>query len=102
MLLIEFKTKVNASAVIRFYFVPLKIPKYLHNSFIFSNFAAYLNMVAQMLRTSGNKLFYYTFPDGNKHSYEVDFSHYACKDTNFFLKYARVLAKNAPGDAFLT
>lgn len=32
----------------------------------------YENMVAQMLRAAGNKLFYYTFPDGNKHSYEVD------------------------------
>ena len=33
----------------------------------------YENIVAQMLITSGNKLFYYTFPDGNKHLYEVDF-----------------------------
>ena len=33
----------------------------------------YENMVAQMLCVAGNKLFYYTFPDGNKHSYEVDF-----------------------------
>lgn len=33
----------------------------------------YENMVAQMLVASGNRLFYYTFPDGNKHNYEVDF-----------------------------
>jgi len=33
----------------------------------------YENMVAQMLVASRNRLFYYTFPDGNKHLYEVDF-----------------------------
>ena len=33
----------------------------------------YENMVAQMLVASGNRLFYYTFPDDNKHNYEVDF-----------------------------
>lgn len=33
----------------------------------------YENMVAQMLVASGNQLFYYTFPDGNKHVYEVEF-----------------------------
>lgn len=33
----------------------------------------YENMVAQMLVASGNRLFYYTFPDENKHNYEVDF-----------------------------
>ena len=33
----------------------------------------YENVVAQMFMASGNKLFYYTFPDGNKHLYEVDF-----------------------------
>jgi len=33
----------------------------------------YENMVAQMLVASGHRLFYYTFPDANKHSYEVDF-----------------------------
>ncbi|MBQ3658278.1 MAG: ATP-binding protein [Bacteroidales bacterium] len=33
----------------------------------------YENLVAQMLVASGNRLFYYTFPDGNKHNYEVDF-----------------------------
>ena len=33
----------------------------------------YENMVAQMLVASGHKLFYYTFPDGNRHNYEVDF-----------------------------
>ncbi|MBQ1655100.1 MAG: DUF4143 domain-containing protein, partial [Bacteroidales bacterium] len=33
----------------------------------------YENVVAQMIVASGNKLFYYTFPDGNKHLYEVDF-----------------------------
>lgn len=33
----------------------------------------YENLVAQMLTASGNKLFYYTFPDANKHYYEVDF-----------------------------
>ena len=33
----------------------------------------YENLVAQMLRASGNKLFYYTFPKDLKHNYEVDF-----------------------------
>lgn len=33
----------------------------------------YENLVAQMLRASGNKLFYYTFPKDAKHNYEVDF-----------------------------
>lgn len=33
----------------------------------------YENLVAQMLRTAGNALYYYTFPDGNNHNYEVDF-----------------------------
>lgn len=33
----------------------------------------YENMVAQMLVAAGHRLFYYTFPDGNKHNYEVDF-----------------------------
>ena len=34
----------------------------------------YENLVAQMLRASGNELYYYTFPtDSNKHNYEVDF-----------------------------
>ena len=31
------------------------------------------NLVAQMLRASGNKLFYYTFPKDATHSYEIDF-----------------------------
>lgn len=31
------------------------------------------NMIAQMLTASGNKLFYHTFPDENKHYYEIDF-----------------------------
>ncbi len=31
------------------------------------------NMVAQMLRASGNRLFYYTFPKDAKHNYEIDF-----------------------------
>lgn len=31
------------------------------------------NIIAQMLTASGNKLFYHTFPDDNKHIYEVDF-----------------------------
>ena len=26
-----------------------------------------------MLTASGNKLFYHTFPDGNRHFYEIDF-----------------------------
>ena len=30
-------------------------------------------MIAQMLTASGNKLFYHTFPDENKHYYEIDF-----------------------------
>ena len=33
----------------------------------------YENLVAQMLRTSGNDLFYYTFPAEHNHNYEVDF-----------------------------
>ena len=33
----------------------------------------YENLVAQMLATAGNKLFYYTFPKDEKHNYEVDF-----------------------------
>lgn len=33
----------------------------------------YENVVAQMLCAAGNNLFYYTFPDGNGHNYEVDF-----------------------------
>ena len=33
----------------------------------------YENLVAQMLKTAGYELFYYTFPDENKHNYEVDF-----------------------------
>lgn len=33
----------------------------------------YENMAAQMLAASGNRLFYHTFPDGNKHNYEIDF-----------------------------
>lgn len=33
----------------------------------------YENMVAQILATSGNRLFYYTFPTEDKHLYEVDF-----------------------------
>lgn len=33
----------------------------------------YENIIAQMLTASGNKLFYHTFPDNNKHIYEVDF-----------------------------
>ena len=34
----------------------------------------YENLIAQMLRASGNELYYYTFPtDSNKHNYEVDF-----------------------------
>lgn len=33
----------------------------------------YENVVAQMLVAAGNRLFYYTFPDENRHNYEVDF-----------------------------
>ena len=33
----------------------------------------YENLIAQMLYTAGNELFYYTFPDDNKHNYEIDF-----------------------------
>ena len=33
----------------------------------------YENLVAQMLRASGNKLFYFTFPKDEKHNYEIDF-----------------------------
>lgn len=33
----------------------------------------YENLVAQMLLTAGNSLYYYTFPDGNNHNYEIDF-----------------------------
>lgn len=33
----------------------------------------YENLVAQMLATSGNRLFYYTFAKDEKHNYEIDF-----------------------------
>ena len=33
----------------------------------------YENMIAQMLAASGNKLFYYTWPKDETHSYEIDF-----------------------------
>lgn len=33
----------------------------------------YENMIAQMLATSGDKLFYYTWPKDDTHNYEVDF-----------------------------
>ena len=33
----------------------------------------YENLVAQILASSGNGLFYYTFPKDEKHNYEVDF-----------------------------
>lgn len=33
----------------------------------------YENLVAQMLASAGNQLFYYTFPKDEKHNYEVDF-----------------------------
>lgn len=33
----------------------------------------YENLVAQMLRAAGHSLYYYTFPDGNNHNYEIDF-----------------------------
>ena len=33
----------------------------------------YENLVAQMLRAAGHRLFYYTFPKDDNHSYEVDF-----------------------------
>jgi len=34
----------------------------------------YENMVAQMLKTSGHELYYYTFPtESGKHNYEIDF-----------------------------
>ncbi len=33
----------------------------------------YENLVAQMLTAAGDKLFYYTFPKDEKHSYEIDF-----------------------------
>lgn len=33
----------------------------------------YENMIAQMLTANGDRLFYYTFPDGNNHNYEIDF-----------------------------
>lgn len=33
----------------------------------------YENMVAQMLRTAGNELYYHTFPSENRHNYEIDF-----------------------------
>ena len=33
----------------------------------------YENLAAQMLLAAGNQLYYYTFPDGNKHNYEIDF-----------------------------
>lgn len=33
----------------------------------------YENLIAQMLASAGNKLFYYTWPKDNKHKYEIDF-----------------------------
>ena len=33
----------------------------------------YENLIAQMFRASGNKLFYYTFPKDETHYYEIDF-----------------------------
>lgn len=33
----------------------------------------YENIIAQMLATSGNKLFYYTWPKDENHNYEIDF-----------------------------
>lgn len=33
----------------------------------------YENMVAQMLASSGNRLYYYTWPASNNHTYEMDF-----------------------------
>lgn len=33
----------------------------------------YENMIAQVLATSGNKLFYYTWPKDETHNYEIDF-----------------------------
>jgi len=33
----------------------------------------YENLVAQMLRSCGNELFYYTFPTESNHNYEIDF-----------------------------
>ena len=33
----------------------------------------YENLVAQMLRSAGNELYYYTWPKDDKHNYEVDF-----------------------------
>lgn len=33
----------------------------------------YENLVAQIFRSAGNKLFYYTFPKDLKHNYEIDF-----------------------------
>lgn len=47
--------------------------KLLNNSLSANLGYVYENMVAQMLVAAGNRLFYYTFPDGNKHNYEVDF-----------------------------
>lgn len=33
----------------------------------------YENLVAQMLKTKGFEIFYYTFPTENRHNYEIDF-----------------------------
>ena len=33
----------------------------------------YENLVAQMLASAGNELYYYTFPKDAKHNYEIDF-----------------------------
>ena len=33
----------------------------------------YENLIAQMLCSAGNELYYYTFPDGSGHNYEIDF-----------------------------
>ena len=47
--------------------------KFLNDSISVNLGYVYENMVAQMLVAAGNRLFYYTFPDDNKHNYEVDF-----------------------------
>lgn len=33
----------------------------------------YENLVAQMFRAAGNKLYYHTWPKDDKHNYEIDF-----------------------------
>lgn len=47
--------------------------KLLNDKFTANLGYVYENLIAQMLRASGNRLFYYTFAKDDTHSYEIDF-----------------------------